>query len=157
LEVDDDRRLVADHPGIVARGQQRDVARLAIELGAIVHANAQHARDVILEVRRLAAARPGERLHRGRPAPARLEDGAPDRRAAGVRAVAVAVRLAGAGMEAAVAESDGLGVARALAALEHHAFEGPAVELHTVLLVVRKHDHAAPRPRGSVWAGLRTC
>src|SRR5205085_10533557 len=77
----------------------------------------------------------------------RLEGEPVRRRARLVRAVAVAVRLAGAGMEAAVAESDGLGVARALAALEHHAFEGPAVELHTVLLVVRKHDHAAPRPR----------
>src|ERR1051326_6562880 len=74
-----------------------------------------------------------------------------------VRGVAAAVRLARARVEAPIPESDGLGVARALAALEHHAFEGPAVELHTVLLVVRKHGHAAPRPRGPVWAGLRTC
>src|ERR1051325_11148333 len=47
LEVDDHGRLVADHPGVVARGQQRDVARLAIEFRAVVHADAQHARDVI--------------------------------------------------------------------------------------------------------------
>src|ERR1051325_10291964 len=82
LEVDHHGGLVADHPGIVAGGRQRDVARTAVELGAVVHGDPQHAGDVILEVGRLAALRPGERLHRGRPFPARLEHRAAHGRAA---------------------------------------------------------------------------
>src|SRR3954468_5802504 len=84
LEVDHHGGLVADHPRIVTRRQERDVARLAVELGAVVHLDAQHAGDVVLEVRRLAALGAGERLHRGRPAPAGLEHGAPDGGAADV-------------------------------------------------------------------------
>ena len=52
----------------MAARQQRDVPRLAIELGAVVHLDAQHARHVILEVGRLAALGFGDRLDRGCPA-----------------------------------------------------------------------------------------
>src|SRR5438105_12609185 len=50
------------------------------------------------------------------------------RRRGGVRAVAVAVAIAGGGLEAAVAEDQRVGVARGLSDLEHHAVEAPAVE-----------------------------
>jgi len=82
LEIDHDRRLVADHPGIMTRRQQRNVARLAIELRTVIHLDAQHAGDVILKVRRLAALGVRERLERAHPAPTRLEHGATDHGAA---------------------------------------------------------------------------
>src|SRR5207302_11109528 len=82
LKVDHHRGLVADDPSIVPRGQQRHVARPAVELGAVVHQDAQHPRDVVLEVRRFAALRLSDRLDRRRPLPARLEDRAAYRRAA---------------------------------------------------------------------------
>src|SRR5262245_29029776 len=73
LEVDNDGRLVADYPSIVTAGQQRHIARLAIELGAVVHLDPQHAGHVVLKVRRLAALGLRQRLHGCGPAPARLE------------------------------------------------------------------------------------
>src|SRR6185312_15309726 len=78
LEIHDDRGLVADDPRIVAGGQQRDIAGLAVELGSVIHEDAKHPGDVVLEVRRLAALRHRDRLHRARPAPAGLEDRAAD-------------------------------------------------------------------------------
>src|SRR5258706_11336771 len=74
LEVHDDRGLVADHPRVVAGGQQGDIAGLAVELGSVIHEDAKDAGDVVLEVGRLAALRLRDWLHRARPAPARLED-----------------------------------------------------------------------------------
>src|SRR5690242_1472213 len=82
LKIDDDGRLIADHPGVVTARQQRDVAGPAIEFRAIIHADAKHASDMILEMRRLAACGLGDRLHRSRPAPAWLEDRAADHGAA---------------------------------------------------------------------------
>ena len=45
LEIDDDRGLVADHPSVVPRRQQRHITRAAVKLGAVVHANPQYAGD----------------------------------------------------------------------------------------------------------------
>src|SRR5581483_10016379 len=67
LEIHDHRLLVADDPGVVAGGEERDVAGFAVEFGAVVHFDADDAGDVILEVRRLAALCLGDRLHGGRP------------------------------------------------------------------------------------------
>lgn len=75
LEIDDHGGLVADGPGIVPGGQEGHIARFAIQLGAIVHEHAEHAGDMVLEVRGLAAFRLGDGLHAFRPAPAGLEDG----------------------------------------------------------------------------------
>ena len=39
LEIHDDCRLVSYHPGVMARGEERNVARTAFELGSVVHYN----------------------------------------------------------------------------------------------------------------------
>ena len=57
--VHDDRRLVPDDPGVVAARQRSDLAGPGDELGAVVHADAELPRHVILEVRGLAAHRLG--------------------------------------------------------------------------------------------------
>src|SRR6186997_161002 len=92
VPVDDDRRLVADHPGVVTAGQGGDVARSGDELRAVVHADRELAADVILEVRCLAARGLGDRLHVARPAPAGLELEAADAAAADVEDPRGAVR-----------------------------------------------------------------
>src|SRR5512135_889132 len=74
--IDDDRRLVADHPRVVAGRQQRDVAGAELVFAAVVHPYAQTAGHVVLEVRRLAALGSGDGLDVGRPAPAGLKGGA---------------------------------------------------------------------------------
>jgi hypothetical protein len=76
LEIDDNGGLIADHPGVVTARQERDVAGPAIEFRAVVHADAQHASDVILEMRCLAACGLGNWLDRGRPTPTWFEDSA---------------------------------------------------------------------------------
>ena len=63
-------------------GQQGDVAWLAVEFRAVVHANSQDARDVILKMRRFTALGFGDWLNGCRPAPARLKDGTPNGRPA---------------------------------------------------------------------------
>src|SRR5207245_7268148 len=68
------RRLVAHHPRIVSAGQRGDIARPGDEFLAVVHEDREPAGDVVLEVRRLAALRPGQRLDVPRPAPTGLED-----------------------------------------------------------------------------------
>ena len=86
--VDDDHRLVADDPGVVAARQRGDVAGAGDELGAVVHADREPPAHVVLEVRRLAAVGAGDRLHVVRPAPARLRRPAgrpPRRRRSGSR------------------------------------------------------------------------
>ncbi len=82
LEIHHHHGFVADNPPIVARRQQRDITRLAIELRAVIHAHAQHARNVVLKMRRLAALRFRHRLYGRRPSPSRLEDGPADGRTA---------------------------------------------------------------------------
>jgi len=82
LEIDQHHRLVADDPGVVPRGQGRDVAGFAIQLGAVVHLDMQHAGDVVLQMRRLTTRRLGDWLHAGRPSPARLQGRTTDRRTA---------------------------------------------------------------------------
>src|SRR5690349_20150939 len=89
--VDDDRGLVADDPRIVAAGQRGDVARPGDELGAVVHADGQPATDVVLEVRRLAARRDGDRLDVVRPTPPGLEHEPSDLAAADPEDLRVAV------------------------------------------------------------------
>src|SRR5919201_2546897 len=73
VPVDNHRRLVADHPRVVAARQRGDLARAGDELGAVVHADRELAADVVLEVRRLAAVRSGDRFDVVGPAPAGLE------------------------------------------------------------------------------------
>lgn len=53
LEIDDDRGLVSDHRGVVARGEHRYITGLTLELGSVVHSNPRHIRHVILKVRGL--------------------------------------------------------------------------------------------------------
>lgn len=79
LEIDDDHLLIADDPGIVTRGQSRDLAGMAIELAPIIHADVKDPGHVVLEVRRLATGGMHEGLHRIRPLPAGLEDRSADR------------------------------------------------------------------------------
>src|SRR5438309_7739840 len=81
VEVDHDRRLVADDPGVVAARQRREVSRAGHELGAVVHADAKPPAHVVLEVRGLAACGLRDGLDVVRPAPAGLEDEAANRRA----------------------------------------------------------------------------
>jgi hypothetical protein len=57
----------------VAGRQRRHLAGASVELLAGRRADPQHARDVVLEVRRLAPVGAGDRPDVGRPAPAGLE------------------------------------------------------------------------------------
>ena len=75
-DIDNHDRLVADHPGVVAGRQQRDIAGAELVLAAVVHAHPEAAGYVILEMRRLAALGTGDVLDVRRPAPAGLEGGA---------------------------------------------------------------------------------
>src|SRR3984957_15057437 len=79
LEIYDHGSLIADDPGVMTARQQRHVAGPAIEFGAVVHFDPEHAGHVILEMWGFAAPRLGDRLHRRNPSPTRLENGAPDR------------------------------------------------------------------------------
>jgi hypothetical protein len=58
-------------------------SRLAVEFRAIVNAHPRDPGHVVLKVRCFEARRFGDRLHRGGPVPARLEDGAADGGTAG--------------------------------------------------------------------------
>src|SRR5919204_4833050 len=73
VPVDDHNGLVSDDPGVVTARQRGDLAGAGDELGAVVHADRELAADVVLEVRRLAAVRSGDRLDVVGPAPAGLE------------------------------------------------------------------------------------
>jgi hypothetical protein len=73
LEVDENGRLVADHPGIVSHRKKRYVACPAVELGPVVHDDVQDPGHLILKVRGLAALGLDQGLYRGGPLPARLE------------------------------------------------------------------------------------
>lgn len=53
LEIGDDRGLVSDQRGVVARGEHRYITGLTLELGSVVHSNPRHIRHVILKVRGL--------------------------------------------------------------------------------------------------------
>src|SRR5580704_6368064 len=84
VPVDEHNRFVADHPCIVARGQRGDVAGARVKLAAVRHLDAQHARRVILEVRRLAELGPRDRLDVYGPPPPGLEGQPPDRATADI-------------------------------------------------------------------------
>lgn len=78
LNIHHHGRLIAHRPGVMAGGEQGHFARMTIELVAVVHTHAEHARDLILEVGRFTALCPGEGLDRGCPAPTWLKDGPAD-------------------------------------------------------------------------------
>jgi hypothetical protein len=92
VPVDDDGRLVAYDPGVVAARQRGDVAGPGDHLCAVVHADPQPAADVVLEVRRLAAVCLRDRLDVVRPALSRLEHQAPHLTAADIEDLGAAVR-----------------------------------------------------------------
>src|SRR4030042_1772246 len=76
LPVHHDDGLVPDHPGVVSRRQVRDLPGPRLELGTVPHEDVHTSRDLVLEVRRLAPLRAGDRLDVRRPLPARLQRGA---------------------------------------------------------------------------------
>jgi hypothetical protein len=76
----------------MARRQQRNVARAAIELSPVVHEDPEDSGHVVLEVRGFAALGVDERLDRCRPFPARVEHRAADRRAADLDELEPALR-----------------------------------------------------------------
>src|SRR5581483_7654228 len=80
-EVDDDRRLVAHHPGVVASGHVEDVPGREHHLVAVVGGEGQAAGGHVAGVVQLAAVGPGFLLQHVRPAEAGLE-GRPDDRGA---------------------------------------------------------------------------
>lgn len=43
LEINDDGGFITDGPGIVTRGQQRDIAWFAVEFGAVIHQDMEDA------------------------------------------------------------------------------------------------------------------
>src|SRR5438874_12755152 len=71
-EVDPDKGLVADHPGVVAGTDRGEVAGADVALRAVVHHDMHLSADRVDQVGRLAAIRAGDRLHVLRPAPAGL-------------------------------------------------------------------------------------
>src|SRR5690348_12734600 len=73
VPVDDDDRLVAQYPRVVAPWQRGDVSGLGDDLGAVVHADRQPAAHVVLEMRSFAAVGIRDRLDIVRPAPPRLQ------------------------------------------------------------------------------------
>ena len=81
-EIEDVHRLVADHPGVVARRNIADVERPELDLFAVVHAHRESAREEDLHVMHRARCRPRPRSHVCRPPPSGLLDAIPD----GVRA-----------------------------------------------------------------------
>src|SRR5271166_3667716 len=72
-DIEDDHGLIADDPGVVAWRQQRHVAGAELLFTAVVHADAEPARDVVLEVRGLATLGLGHGFERCGPLPARLK------------------------------------------------------------------------------------
>src|SRR5438445_4358824 len=68
-DVDDDYRLVAHYPAVVAWWQQRDLARPEFRHAAIVHDDVEPSRNMILEVGRLTTLGLGQGLDRSGPAP----------------------------------------------------------------------------------------
>jgi len=71
-------RFVADDPGVVAGRDVADIPRTELHFGAIVHADVQPARNVILQVGRLAAMGLCQRFDARGPTPAGLERRAPE-------------------------------------------------------------------------------
>src|SRR5580692_2904800 len=69
IPIDHHRRFVADHPGVMTLGQRGDISRSCDELGAVIHADGESSRHVVLEMRSLTARRLGQRLDVVRPAP----------------------------------------------------------------------------------------
>lgn len=71
--IDCDDRFFADNPGVMPLRKTGDVARPCDELGSVVHPDGQLSGDVVLEMRRFAALRSGDRFDLIRPAPPRFE------------------------------------------------------------------------------------
>src|SRR6266511_3194472 len=78
-EVQDDARLVPDHPGIVPGRNHQDVARSGLLFQTINPPYVTPTRLHVFEVRHLATLGAGERPHALRPLPPRLEDPAAHR------------------------------------------------------------------------------
>src|SRR5580692_1564514 len=89
--VDDDDRLVADHPGVVPWRKRGHLAGARVELGAVGQLDAQSPGDVVLEVRGLAQVGARDRLDVTGPAPPGLEHQAAYVAAADVQQLDLAV------------------------------------------------------------------
>ena len=70
LELHEDRRLVADDPGIVSWGDPVDLARRDLTFASVLVSHVQTARDNVADVLDLAAVGLDDRLDAIRPAPA---------------------------------------------------------------------------------------
>jgi hypothetical protein len=81
LEIHDDRRFVANYPGIVPYRQERDIAGMASQTNPIVHQDLDGARNLVLKVRGFAALGLGQRLDRRGPFPSWLKSSAANHRA----------------------------------------------------------------------------
>ena len=64
LKIHHDGRLVSHDPSIMSRWEKRDITGATLKLGSIVHLDLEYTRYMILEMRCLAASRPGKRLNR---------------------------------------------------------------------------------------------
>src|SRR5438270_2830688 len=129
-EVEHHAGLLADDPGVVPRRHVKRLAWPELALAAVVHPQRHAAFQDVADVVYLARIGPGDRLDVLRPAPARLEDAAPDR---------VAVQV------------DQLDAARALRELPHliRVLEALSSKLcHGVLLPSVALTLAAGRPAG---------
>src|SRR5829696_7255541 len=69
----------------MALWERRDVSRARVVGGPVGHHDVEAARDLVLEMRRLAPFRPRYRLHVLGPAPARFQDEATDARTTNVQ------------------------------------------------------------------------
>src|ERR1035441_5554897 len=77
-DVHDHHWVVAHHPGVMARRDPGNISRTKLLLAAIVHDHMQAARDVVLQVRGLAALSLHERFDARGPFPAGLQSRAPE-------------------------------------------------------------------------------
>jgi hypothetical protein len=77
-EVENNTRLVADCPTIVACGNRHDISGTNLKLCAIIHANDLTPRDDVADVRHLTRVSPGDRPHVIGPLPPGLKNGAAD-------------------------------------------------------------------------------
>src|SRR5438105_3359607 len=94
-EIHRDAGLVAQRPGIVARGDRSDVTGTDLGFGAIRHHDLHPPRDAIEQVLGLTTVRPGDGLDMRRPLPPRLERAIEDRVPADVDDRRVALLLEG--------------------------------------------------------------
>src|SRR5436305_7563889 len=91
-EVDTDVRVVAHDPAVVASRDVVGVTGPGLELSAVVHLDVDATRHHVALVRNLTRVSAGDRLHRLRPPPARLERRPSDHDAADCRDLQLALR-----------------------------------------------------------------